>query len=395
MSLFRNRSLLSLSLAHLTLDLYPSLLPMMLPFLVASLHLTYTQAGLVVTASVAGSSLTQPLFGYLADRFTPRILGPLGVIWTATFIVSAAYAWSYPILLGCILLASLGSAAFHPQGAAQASVISGERRTTSLALFSFGGSIGYALGPLMGGAVFSNLGLRGAVLLLLPALVVLPLLLLRSPVERRERKAPLETRDPMESGPTPWLAVISVAMLVLLRPWAAMSLSTYLPLLYQSRGYTLSLASQVLFLLLISSAFGGVLSGFLADRFGPRRVLAFSLILSSPMIYLFLRAPGAWPHLLVIPLGIFLGGLAPVVTFTAQNLLSGSTAMASGFALGGQFTAGGIGAAVTGFLADRFGLLRSLEPLVLLPLVAALFCLGLPTREGLAKKNKGEISNGG
>lgn len=85
--------------------------------------------------------------------------------------------------------------------------------------------------------------------------------------------------------------------------------------------------------------------------------------------------------LLVIPLGIFLGGLIPVVTFTAQNLLSGSAAMASGFALGGQFTARGIGAAVTGFLADRFGLLRSLEPLVFLPLVAALFSLALPRIE--------------
>ncbi len=381
MSLFRNRSLLGLSLAHLTLDLYPSMLPIMLPFLVASLHLSYTQAGLVATVSLVGSSLTQPLFGYLADRFTPRILGPLGVIWTAAFIVSAAYAWSYPILLGCILLAALGSAAFHPQGAAQASVISGERRATSLALFTFGGSIGYALGPLLGGAIFSNLGLRGTLLLLLPALAVLPLLLVRPPVEREERKAYLEMRNPIERGPTPWLAVVSTAMIVLLRPWASMSLSTYLPLLYQSRGHTLSLASQVLFLLLISGAFGGVLSGLLADRFGPRKVLAFSLILSSPMIYLFLHAPGAWPHLLVIPLGIFLAGLTPVTTFITQNLLSGGAAMASGFALGGQFTAGGIGAAVTGFLADRFGLLRSLELLVFLPLVAALFCLGLPRRE--------------
>ena len=381
MSLFRNRSLLSLSLAHLTLDLYPGVLPIMLPFLVASLHLTYTQAGLVATISLVGSSLTQPLFGYLSDRFTPRIVGPLSVACTAAFIVSAAYAWSYPVLLGFILLAALGTAAFHPQGAAQASVISGERRATSLAFFTFGGSIGYALGPLMGGTIFGNLGLRGAVLLLLPAAVVLPFLLARPPVEREERKAPLETRDPIEGGPIPWLEVVSVAMIVLLRPWAGMSLSTYLPLLYQSRGYTLSLASQILFLLLISSAFGGFLNGFLADRFGARRVLAFSLILSTPMIYLFLHAPGAWPHLLVIPLGIFLGGLAPVVTFTAQNLLSGSTAMASGLALGGQFTAGGIGAAITGLLADRFGLLRSLELLLLLPLVAALFCLGLPRRE--------------
>lgn len=381
MSLIRNRSLLRLSLAHLALDLYPSMVPIMLPFLVASLHLTYTQAGLVATASLAGSSLTQPLFGYLADRFTPRILGPLVVIWTAAFMVSAAYAWDYPVLLGCILLAALGSAAFHPQGAAQASVISGERRATSLALFSSGGSIGYALGPLIGGIVFSNLGLRGAVLLLLPALVVLPLLLARPPVEGAERRAPLVTRGPIERLPTPRLAVVSVAMIIILRPWASMSLSTYLPLLYQSRGYSLSLASQVLFLLLISSAFGGVLNSFLADRFGARRVLAFSLVLSSPLIYLFLYAPGTWPHLLVIPLGIFLGGLIPVVTFTAQNLLSGSAAMASGFALGGQFTAGGIGAAVTGFLADQFGLLRSLDLLVLFPVVAALFSLGLPRRE--------------
>jgi FSR family fosmidomycin resistance protein-like MFS transporter len=233
----------------------------------------------------------------------------------------------------------------------------------------------------MGGAVLSNLGLRGAALLLLPALVILPILLARPSMERGERKAPLEPTDPIERRPIPWLAAASVAMIVLLRPWASVSLSTYLPLLYQTRGYTLALASQVLFLFLISEAFGGVLNGFLADRFGARRVLFFSLILSSPLIYLFLHAPGAWSHLLVIPLGIFLGGLIPVVTFTAQSLLSGSTAMASGFALGGQFTAGGIGAAVTGFLADRFGLHKSLELLALLPLVAALFSFSLPRRK--------------
>lgn len=381
MSLFRNRSLLSLSLTHLSVDLYPSMLPIMLPYLVASLHLTYTQAGFVATASLVGSSLTQPLFGYLADRFTPRIVGPVSVIWGAAFIVAAAYAGNYPILLGCILLAALGSAAFHPQGAAQASVISGEPRATNLALFSFWGSVGYALGPLVGGVVFNNLGLRGAALLLIPAVVVLPLLLTRPPGEKEERKAPLERTNLIKRRPTPWLEVLSVAMIVLLRPWASMGLFTYLPLLYQNRGYSLSLASEVLFLLLISEAFGGVLNGLLADRFGARRVLAFSLLLSSPILYLFLHASGAWPHLLVIPLGIFLGGLIPVVTFTAQNLLSGSAAMASGFALGGQFTAGGIGAAVTGFLADRFGLLRSLDLLVFLPLVAALFSLALPRRE--------------
>jgi len=381
MSLFRNRSLLSLSLAHFTLDLYPSILPIMLPFLLVSLHLTYTQAGLVATASLVGSSLTQPLFGYLADRFTSRIWGPLGVVLSAAFIVSAAYAWSYPTLLGFILLAALGSAAFHPQGAAQASVISGERRATSLALFSFTGSLGYALGPLMGGAVFNNFGLKGAVFLLLPALVVLPFLLVRAPVDRKEKKALLETKDQPGRGSTPWLAAVSLAMIIFLRPWAFMSLSTYLPLLYQSRGYTLSLASQALFLLLISDAFGAILNAFLADRLGTRKVLAFSLLLSSPLIYLFLHLPGAWPHFLVIPLGIFLGGLIPVVTFTAQSLVSGSAAMASGFALGGQFTAGGIGVAVTGFLADRLGLQRSLELLVLLPLITALFCLGIPKRE--------------
>lgn len=381
MSLFRNRSLLSLSLTHLSVDLYPSMLPIMLPYLVASLHLTYTQAGFVATASLVGSSLTQPLFGYLADRFRLRIAGALCVIWSAAFIVAAAYAGNYPILLGCILLAALGSAAFHPHGAAQASVISGEPRATNQALFSFGGNVGYALGPLVGGVVFSNLGLRGAALLLLPAVVVLPLLLNRPPVEKEERKALREKTNPIKRSPIPWPGVLSVVMIVLLRPWASMGLLTYLPLFYQNRGYSLSLASQVLFLLLVSSAFGGVLTGFLADRFGARRVLAFSLILSSPILYLFLHTSGAWPHLLVIPLGIFLGGLIPVVTFTAQNLLSGSAAMASGFALGGQFTAGGIGAAVTGFLADRFGLLRSLDLLVFLPLVAALFSLALPRRE--------------
>ncbi len=396
MSLFRNRPLITLTLGHFTLDLYSSVLPIMLPLLVTSLHLNYTQAGLVATVSYMSSSLTQPFFGYLDDRFRIRVLAPLGIIWSACFVVAAAYAGTYPILLTCVLLAALGSAAFHPPGTAHASLISGEHKASSLAIFALGGSLGFALGPLMGGLVFNSLGLRGAPLLLFPVLIILPLLWVKLSAKRGAPETALKGNKGVERAQLSWVAISSVALIVLLRPWAVWSLSTYLPLLYQSRGYSLSLASQVLFMFLLSGALGGLLSGFLTDKVGARAVLMGSLLLSTPFFYLFLHAPEPWPHLLVIPLGLFLAGLAPVVTFLVQSLLPGSlSSTASGFALGTQFSAGGLGAAITGVMADRIGLLSSLELLVFLPLILAIPALGVPTKEAHSKKNKGEISNGG
>src|SRR6266511_4355956 len=69
-----NMRLLSLlALGHLVIDTNQGALPAILPFLKASLALSYTATGVIVLVANVTSSLIQPLFGYFADG--PRAAG--------------------------------------------------------------------------------------------------------------------------------------------------------------------------------------------------------------------------------------------------------------------------------------------------------------------------------
>ncbi|MDX1523933.1 MAG: MFS transporter, partial [Anaerolineae bacterium] len=60
-----------MAIAHLTLELGVSFLPVIYPILITSMGLTYGQIGLIAMVSSLSGSVTQPLFGYLSDRWGP------------------------------------------------------------------------------------------------------------------------------------------------------------------------------------------------------------------------------------------------------------------------------------------------------------------------------------
>ncbi len=379
MILFRSRSLLALSLGHFTIDIYSSLLPVMFPFLVDSLHLTYTQVGFLITLFTFTSSLTQPLFGFLADRLQMRRLGAMALLWMATFVVLAAYSRDYLSLAFLVALAGLGTAAFHPQAWGSASTAASQQpNTSSLAIFGSSGGAGYALGPLLGGALFAATGLEGAAILMILALATAPILLFFSPLPRPLPEARTKTRSQGE-GPLIWFILPLIGLIVLL-PWASRSLSTYLPLLYVHKGYSIITASQVLFLLLLAEAFGTFLGGMVADRWGYKRVIVMTLALASPFYYLFLHGPAFSLLPFVLLLGLCLGATSPMTMGLVQSLLPASRATVSGLALGSSFVAGGVGAGITGVIADRLGLMKGLDLLIILPLIASFLCLLLPAQ---------------
>ena len=62
----------TLSAAHLINDSYVYFLPTLLPILIPSLEIPLTAAALAVGLYQVTSSLTQPIFGHLADRYPLR-----------------------------------------------------------------------------------------------------------------------------------------------------------------------------------------------------------------------------------------------------------------------------------------------------------------------------------
>ena len=61
----------------------------------------------------------------------------------------------------CVLISSLGVAGFHPEASKFAAWLSGERRSTAMSVFSVGGNLGVAIGPLLAGLIAAQYGLGG------------------------------------------------------------------------------------------------------------------------------------------------------------------------------------------------------------------------------------------
>ena len=100
-------------------------------------------------AATISSSVIQPLFGHLSDRRSLPWLMPLGPVLGGLGVALAGIAPSYALTFAAIVLSGIGVAAFHPEGSRFANYVSGARRSSGMSLFSVGGNIGFALGPVL------------------------------------------------------------------------------------------------------------------------------------------------------------------------------------------------------------------------------------------------------
>src|SRR4030065_162782 len=103
--------------------------------------------------------MIQPVFGHLADRIGPRWLVAGGGLWMGGFF-SLAVVTPGALALVLLVLGRLGSAAFHPAGAMQATLRGRERfagrETTAVAYFFLFGQMGAFFGPLIGGPLLGR-----------------------------------------------------------------------------------------------------------------------------------------------------------------------------------------------------------------------------------------------
>lgn len=364
--------------AHTVIDLSQNILPVVLPLLVDRFHLSYGQVGAAAALLNISSSVIQPVFGWVSDRWSTRWFMPAGLAWTGLLMAVVGFVPNYWALLLLIVCTGVGTAAFHPVAAIAAARASGARRGLGMSLFSAGGNLGFALGPVLAAALMTRFGLPGT-------LGVLPLGLLTAAVfyAWREEFAAAGVRQAGSDGrtgtPLPWGRLGVLCGLITLRSWGYSGLVIFIPLLLREQGVGLGAAGRALFLFLFSGALGGLLGGHLSDRMGRQRIIAGSLLLYPPVMAgaLLLQGPIRW---MILPVagGLLLASFS-VTTVFAQELVPHHLGLASGLTLGLAFGAGGVGVALSGLLADLVGLQGSVWLLVALPGMAGLLALALRT----------------
>src|ERR1700732_1015309 len=102
------------SSGHFVIDMYSIALGVLQPLLLVRFGLSLTQAGLLGGMLVFSSSVLQPVYGYLSDRFHTRLFSVLAPAIAGIFISSLGLASGYWMLLAMVWLAGAGIGAFHP-----------------------------------------------------------------------------------------------------------------------------------------------------------------------------------------------------------------------------------------------------------------------------------------
>ena len=377
-----------LSSGHLFTDLNQGAVAALLPFLVSERGLSLAAAGALVFAATVSSSLVQPLFGVFSDRNPIPVLMPLGVLLAGVGMALVGVAPNYPLIFAAVVVSGVGVAAFHPEAARFANYVSGERRARGMSFFSVGGNAGFALGPLVATPLVLLFGLPGTLFLALPAALMAGVMFAET--SRMLRLAPEEAANGSagpEAQPESWGPFVVMIAVVAVRSFVYFGLVAFVASYYERvHGESAALGNVALTVMLASGAVGTLFMGPLADRFGRKAVLAWSMLVLPPLVLLFAFV-GPYPGMVMLALiGAATVGTFGVTVVMGQEYLPDRIGLAAGVTMGLSIGLGGVGAPLLGLLADVGGLRTTMLAIAALPVLGLGLSLTLPTRTSRAAK---------
>src|SRR5690625_863660 len=381
-----------IGLCHLLNDSLQAVIPAMFPILEKSLGLTFTQLGLIAFTLNMVASVMQPLVGMYTDKFPKPYALPLGLASSMFRMLGLALAPNFITILLSVVFIGLGSAVFHPEGSRVAFLAAGPRRGLAQSIFQVGGNTGQALAPIITALVLVPLGQFGAIwFTLLAGLAVLFLFYIAQWYAKQIKTFTTNNSKQQDksSNSTPKKAIISalivLLMIVFARSWYQSAISNFYAF-YAIDTYQLSIAkAQIyIFTFLFMGAVGTFIGGPLADKFGKRNVIIFSLIAPAPLAILlpFVNLFVAIGLLCII--GLFLMSSFSVTVVYAQELVPGKIGTMSGLVVGLAFGMGAIGSVALGSLIDWIGLFPTMMFVSFLPLIGILAYL-LPKDEQVSQ----------
>jgi len=368
-----------LTAAHLATDAFTGMFSALLPTVQARYGLSETGLALLVAALAFSASVTQPPMGALADRVGRRPVAALGVALSAALIGLVGVVPTAPLLVGLLLVGGLGSAAFHPAGTSIARAAMGGKPGLAVALFSAGGTLGIALGPVLVLAIVAGSGLQATRWLLLPGLLLGLLTYLVVPPQPRcaTPACPKLIDTGLMRGPVGLLALAGILASV-----AFITFTSAMPLwLVAERGLERDapLLGWTLSLFSLSAALGGIVAGALAGRLGRRTLVAGGMLLAPLPLLATLRLDPATPtfFLAVALAGALANAGMPLLLVTAQDLAPRAVGAASGMLMGFSTGTAGLLYVGVGRLQELVGLgpAMGLSYLALVPAAAVAFAV--------------------
>ncbi|MGW4826205.1 MFS transporter [Amycolatopsis japonica] len=356
-----------LSAGHACVDVYQGSVAALVPFFAAERAYGYAAVSGIVLAASLLSSVAQPLFGALTDRWAMPWLLPSATLLGGLGIGLGGLVDSYALTLAFVALSGIGVAAYHPEAARVARIASGGGHT-AMGWFSLGGNVGFAAAPVLVAAVMALGGLRMSPLLVVPALAgsVLCLPVLRA----LTRKAGGGGSRSDATGVDDWRSFAKLSAAVVFRSIVFVGLSTFVALYAQQRtGGGTTTGSAALFLLYAGGAVGTLLGSRLAGRRGRVTVIRWSYLATVGTVtgVVFVPGPAFFAFVLLAAVSLYVPFSLQITL--SQDYLPTRVGTASGVTLGLTVSIGGLASPVIGTVADHTSLQTALIPLIALPLL--------------------------
>ncbi len=369
-----------MSLGHFCSDINQGALSAVLPFLIAAHGYSYaTAASLVMISNLVGSAV-QPLIGYLSDKRSTTWAIPAGVLMAGSGIALTGFTSSFFGLCIAVVISGTGVSLFHPQAVKLVNYASdADNKARSIGIFSFGGSLGFSLGPMLVSTAILAVGMHGTA-------VFLALALVSSTIFFSQYKSMSELGAGRSragsgggaAGADDWRAFGRLCFVIFGRSIMMCGMNTFLALYWiHELGQTERAGSAALSVYYAMGAICTLLGGRLADRFGCRRMIRISLSFFIPAILLLVFTHNLYlAGLLLLPIVASLYFSYSPMVVLGQQYLPNHVGFASGVTLGLAISIGGIMAPVLGMVADRFSLSAAfcaMAALAVVPLTASFF----------------------
>ena len=368
---FQTGRVVSITFGHAVHDTYTAFLAPLLPVFIAKLSLSMTEAGMLEFLRAA-PSLLQPFIGHLADRASLRYLVILGPAVTATTMSLVGIAPNYAVLALLVMLAGLSVAAFHAVAPAMAGRLSGRSLGWGMGLWMVGGTLGFAVGPIVIVSAVNSLTLEGTPWLMIGGLLASAILYVRLkdvPARPQTTGQGISFRQALGIM-RPLLAPL--VGIIVARVLLVSAMYTFLPTFLTEEGANLWFAGTSVSIVAATGMVGSLLAGSLSDRIGRRSVIFISMFTAPLLTFLFLGLDG-WARLPVLAaIGITGPAVRTVLMVLVQESHPENRALANGIYLSLSFIMEAMGAAVLGGLGDLFGLRLAFI------ISAAISLLGLP-----------------
>ena len=159
--------------------------------LAARLGMGPARLGLVFGAAAVATTVLNPIYGRLSDRFGARRLTMLGLLASASVLPIVPHAWSFPVAVEMyVLQSSMSALAITPSLAYMGEATSAAGIGSfgvSYGLYNMAWGVGLLGGPALGGFLYERMGFAPLALVWSPVVVLVTLLLVRAGRVRASR----------------------------------------------------------------------------------------------------------------------------------------------------------------------------------------------------------------